>query len=366
MPRIESINSSDSLGISIEHRTPIDQPTSLSELAGAIYGCYDFPQGQIKISGCVLDRIPIFAVDGRESEWQYVDSTGSRLTSELAQSLGVARTIPCNLAQIGVRPVVWQALLSQVQDVLRQRNSVNAGESELRQAIWCVWVTGKLTFTFNSESQDLTFAHWGRRLIGGPDRPPPFVCPSTGMQDYSIVTTDDGKLTVPAALGRCEVSGARVVMNSLLVSAVSGKTALQKFMQKCSVSGDWILTTEFVLCPTCLQSISPSSRRPEGCAGCHELPPLHGGLLRDHLVAMYPKLACVSRIFARQGESTTIVKVRQFWNEWLMVFEPDLQQLKRAAKRNLLTKLRHGPWHDCRSNLPRFLFVDDDKKPTPK
>jgi len=135
--------------------------------------------------------------------------------------------------------------------------------------LWCKFAEGKLRFTIGDRSTDLPFSGWARTL-----RPPPFVCPHTGVRTFHLARTDDGRIAASEQILRCEVSGRRALRSEMAVCAMTGKTVLAELTRTCSVTGARVLAADMATCAMCGQQVSPTAIRKDRCSACRGLRPV--------------------------------------------------------------------------------------------
>ncbi|MEK6249904.1 MAG: hypothetical protein N2C12_17090, partial [Planctomycetales bacterium] len=139
-------------------------------------------------------------------------------------------------------------------------------------------------------------------------------------------------------LESCCVSGQRLPRCELVPSATSGKLVAADLAVRCPVSGDFILETEQISCPTCRQSLSPNSVGDGQCRACHNLSSVRIDDPRlEPALARYPQLANWKKFRLSQSDVVTIVIATGLLQQRLIVLDKITGQLCHAAQRSRLS-----------------------------
>ena len=263
------------------HAAPMNQPTSVHQVAERLFASYEVEGGSVHLAGCVLEDRPLVRLtylvpmDNGDAEpappqvrHLYLTTDGDPVDEKLAEQLNFERLLPignqvpkCDEAEL----TLW---IRAAQARAREQFPDASSKMILATIIWCKHVQGKLAFTIGSATAELPFQGWAQCLCTGAQTPPPFVCPETGAEGYRVVATDDGRMTVDSAIGVCDQSGRRVLRTDLHECSATGQRVLEEFLAVCPVAQKKVLQSALVSCSMCRQAVSPLSIRNERCAAC--------------------------------------------------------------------------------------------------
>jgi hypothetical protein len=259
----------------IAHAVPAGQPQSVRDLAAALYGAYTVEGGRVHLGGCRLEDRPLVrlappdAAAGAAPRYAWPD--GTQPDAALRQALGVEKLVELAGPPAGHTPAEAEALVESARAAVGARPTNGgpaAGEATL---VWCKFAEGRIEFVIGERTADVPFAGWARLLAEGSARPPPFVCPASGVESYRGAATDDGRVTAAEAIEACRVSGRRVLAKELETCPATGTRALGEYLVACPVSADRVLKSALVECSSCRQAVAPKAIASGQCAACREL-----------------------------------------------------------------------------------------------
>ncbi len=255
------------------YAVPADQPDSVHEIAGRLFGAYEIDGGNVQLAGCSLEgRLFWLAEAGSPPQALkvYLDANGEETDVVLVEQLGMARLgeLEKPLELIDSEQVAL--IESMARRVAAERLAdYDPSVPVALTALWCKFAEGKLRFVLGESSADLPFSGWARTIEA-----PPFICPYTGLETFHVAATDDGRIAAVEAIETCQVSGERVLIDDLETCAVSGRRAAKELVEACPVTGQHILGDMMVCCGTCGQDVSPASLHRNQCAACRKLLPV--------------------------------------------------------------------------------------------
>lgn len=313
--------------VEFQHAVPREQYNRVSALTEHLFQPYTVEGGSIRLAGCSLEDQPIlrFAYEKplgeastEDAELRFVTPDGEPVPDEMvawiADSVPISGKPPALSAATVER---WKALGTQWAD------SPDRGTGKLLTAtvIWCKYAQGKLSFEFGSTSSELPFHGWSRDFATGAVIPPPFRCPITKKESYHVVLSDDGKVTVPAALAHCSESGQRVVDDSLETCPVSGRRALPEFFVDCPVTSERVLRSALARCTACRQLVSPNAIEDGRCEVCRSLQTVPADDPRVVAACQqFPKLSATKHWRIGESGAATVMIARQLLRKTLLVF----------------------------------------------
>ncbi len=255
------------------HSVPDQQPTVAGELAQRMLSAYRVEGGHVHLAGCALEDRPLIRVTSRVSLSE--PSGESRLADTLVDAEGeiVSKTIAeaLDLAHLKRReerpprhdPAQLQRLLEQARRLAQ--NKFPESETLAATVVWCKHAEGKLSFVLGDAVAEVRFSGWARTLS-----PPPLVCAFSGRSSYHVVATDDGRIAVAEAIGTCEVTGARVLLDEMATCSLTGKRVVAERLATCPVCDERLLSEHLVSCDCCGQRVSPQVVERATCRACRQ------------------------------------------------------------------------------------------------
>ena len=250
------------------NRAPVDQPTTVHEIAERLFPAYRVDGGSVHLAGCTLEDRLFVRVGSRHGDGVaefYLDDQGNRLEAATIEALGLADTIKLEKPPEEARDQISH-LVQRAGQLVRQPSSETQPEHVEVAAVWCKFASGKLRFTIGDSSADLAFAGWARTL-----QPPAFVCPATSKSSFHLAATDDGRLTADESIETCAETGFRALCCDLSTCSVTGRRVVADRIEVCPVTSHLVLDTEFVECSMCGQRVSPAAVQRGRCAACRQL-----------------------------------------------------------------------------------------------
>ena len=259
------------------HAVPAVQPASVHRLALMMFSAYQVEQGAVSLAGCTLEDRPIirftFRNLGQSSSngmaHVYLDAKGKLLDFSQVAVLGLDDVVP-------LRRRVPKLVDSQSQQMLAfaDMQPEYAGEQwELlaKTLVWCKYASGKLALDIAGARAEIPFSGWAKPYAEGATKPPPYLCPVSGLKTYCVAATDRGKIVAQDAIVSCDQSGQKVVDEQLLTCPVTGRRALEDFFSVCPASGERVLTAAMAPCTMCQQRVSPRALKHQSCVACRSL-----------------------------------------------------------------------------------------------
>lgn len=290
------------------HAILTDQPTSVHEISASLYAPYKVDNGSIHLAGCSLEDVGILvdsnSADSNGFKLYYLD--GSPCDPKLYDQLGLDRNSKvAGLEAIKSQPSARDEIQVQLKQLIEEKGIETVGELLV---VWGKWADGKLVVEIGSQTAEIAFHGWARQFVEGPLRPPPFVCKLTGLQSYEITTDDEGTITVPEAIERCEITGQRLVRSKLGQCTVTGTLALKTELKQCAASGQFVTQNKLANCWTCYQPTDPKSMKMRKCLACQhtEQVPTDNEQLQQ-LFEHYPRLKQASNFKVGHAGQRTVV-----------------------------------------------------------
>lgn len=250
------------------HLEPLDQPSTVQEIAQRLFPAYQIGQGSVHLAGCRIENRPFI----RFSCWLgsvrievCLDENGRLADSELVESLrlNTADAID-SLSQhawnLGpLQKVGLEAIAHEIGD------TPDPSQIEV-DLIWCKYAHGKLQFTFGDGTVELPFEGWTSLLSA-----PRFVCPYTGESTFELASTDDGRIAAASAVRTCDVTGETVLTSEGLRCSATGKWILNRLATQCPITGEPVWRKAMVVCAMCRQEVSPLAISRGRCDACRHL-----------------------------------------------------------------------------------------------
>ena len=290
------------------HAILTDQPNSVHEISASLYAPYKVDNGSIHLAGCSLEDVGMLvdssSADSSGFKLYYLD--GSPCDAKLYDQLGLDRNSKvAGLEAIKSQPSARDEIQVQLKRLIEEKAIETAGELLV---VWGKWANGKLVVEIGSQTAEIPFHGWARQFVEGPLRPPPFECKLTGLQSYRITTDDEGTITVPEAIERCEITGTQLVRSKLGQCTVTGTLALKTELKQCAASGQFVTQNKLANCWTCYQPTDPKSMKMRKCLACQhtEKVPLDNDQLQQ-LFEHYPRLKNATNFKVGHAGQRTVV-----------------------------------------------------------
>jgi len=277
------------------HLAPVDEPTSVHQLAERLFSVYAVDQGSVRLAGCRLENRLFVRLEFRiaqhaaeETFVLHVDADGREVADEMVEALGMTGVIELERPPGIFEPTVDRAIEAGVRLAAQRcsgREQENAAtdhaatdhaatghaapELIATAVLWYKFAEGKLRFTIGEKSVDLPFSGWARTLC-----PPPFVCPYSAVSTFEIAATDDGRIAAAAQIVACDETGRRMLADELITCSATGRRVVPELTQLCPVTNQPVLRRVMVPCRSCEQPVSPTALQNDICKACRELKPI--------------------------------------------------------------------------------------------
>jgi len=316
------------------HAAPVDQPDSVRQLTSRLFDAYTVDGGSVRLGGCTLEDQPLLRHTYR------IRSTKSQSDDRLAHihtSID-GRPVDDNLLSAlrmdDLAPPAGNPPRVTDEDARRwavageQRAPIVAHDEQaellVTTVVWCKYFHCKLLFEIDEARADLSFDGWAQLLVDGGIEPPPFECAHTGRSSYCLLAMDDGRITVPEAITKCEESGRQVLESDLVTCAASGRRVLPEFLRACPVSGDQVMPSAMATCTVCRQSVSPSCLAGDRCQACRAMRVIRADDPRmARVLGEFPKLDRWSRWRIAETDTSYILAATSVLRRLLLVLEKD-------------------------------------------
>ena len=315
---------------STPHYAPVDQPTSVHQIAARLFPAYTVDDGTLHLAGCSLEDRLFVRLDFSRDSFQtaiHVDRDGNEVGGELVDMLGMTETAKTSVPPDFLPNQTDRPVECGIQIAQRRWADLGAGDLASTTLLWCKRVEGKLRFTFGEHWVDLPFSGWTRPL-----EPPPFVCPHSGRETFHVAVTDDGRVAAAESIEPCSQTGQKVLSDDLVTCSVTGRRMLPDFTVTCPVTGLPVFGPEMVACDTCHESVSPAAVEEGECSACREPQPAQRIDPRiAQVVGRHPHLARWGKW--RISETATVyILVGSSWvKRLLVVIDKNSHEVKRTA-----------------------------------
>ena len=253
----------------ITNLAPLDQLTSVHQVADLLFPAYKVDEGHAYLAGCTLDnrlfmRVAVNLADGAKSF--FIDAAGKRLNNGVVARLGLEDTYKLERSPERADADIARLALLAERMVRDEYGDLADGGTKPQielAAMWCKYAQGKLRFSIGERSIDLPFADWAATL-----EPPPFVCHYTGAKTFHLAATSDGRIVAAEQIATCDQSGLRLLRDDLVICTASGKLVSRDLAEVCPVTDEHVLSEEMVECESCRQRVSPKSVESNQCLAC--------------------------------------------------------------------------------------------------
>ncbi|HUS37978.1 MAG TPA: hypothetical protein VMX74_00925 [Pirellulales bacterium] len=314
----------------VAHLVPSDQPGSAHDIANRLLSAYKADGGNVHMAGCSLTDVPIIRIspfsDG-PAAFRIFDPAaplGRELDDQQYDQLGMDQLVPASCPPT-VSPRELEGLLD------RARQAAADGEHESNEPfpiVWCKYAHGKIQFTLGDAVASVTFSDWARTL-----QPPPYRCPASGKDTYTVSATSDGRVVSADQIAVCEQTGQRLPRGELIRCAVTGKLVRQDLTDRCPVSGQTVVTGQLVACPTCRESVSPQAIIGRKCTGCRGLSSVSREDPRIiRILSQCPRLSGWQWLRLAETETAFIVVGSGVVQRRLLVLDKDSLAIRYAAR----------------------------------
>ncbi|QEG43855.1 hypothetical protein [Roseimaritima ulvae] len=278
---------------------PLGDPQQVRELSPSILGCYHVTAGHSELSGCTLEPRPLLRItwdaEGGQVQHRWYGGDGQPLAAELIERLGLKELEPCEeRLRANDAPMVRRWIAAALQT---DSGAVGAAPDWLAATVvWCRWASGAVAFRFGNGAEGRSnFAGWAIDFVQGYQRPEKYRCSASGEESFEVLALDDGTVTVPQAVGRCEQSGTSTLLSNLKTCEVSGRQVLADRLAQCPISGLWALPDQLECCVLCGRAVAPGRIESQVCSDCR------GGRDIDPDDSLLAGLLAADGSFARYG-----------------------------------------------------------------
>lgn len=294
---------------------PIGDPETIREIAAPLLSPFTIRHGHSRLAGCTLERRPtlrlgrlVEGVDAagrptRRVRWRYYAADGSRWDRETIGRRGWDRVRTTQTRLRGSERSSIEAWLAAVAG--EERDPVGGDLVDLT-VLWCRWAAGKIILQFDSGSTaSIAFSGWASDYTRGDLKPPPFRCPRTGLESYHVIALEDGTVTVPEAVARCQLTDRELLLPSLAACQVSGLRVDREHLVTCQASGQLALPDRLVRCQWCDRRVVPRQIQRGRCEQCRNSGPI---------AAEDPRLDALRERHPRALEE---IGNRRGWSGWI-------------------------------------------------
>ncbi len=323
------------------HAAPEDQPRSVHELSSLLFSAYQFPKGKIHLGGCTLEDQALLRFTYTSSEatvpatgelvHTFLTTEGQAVKPAWIRTLGLGRltAYPQKPPAIGAAQAAkWQEMIGQQAE--GQHGPVSNNQLLAITVVWCKYAEGTLVFSADDRAVEVPFS--GLAQLFSSQTPPPVVCPVTGKSSHEVEVLDDGRITVPDAVGICEISGKRVLTVELTTCETTGKTALAEYFETCPVSARRVLRDEFQACAMCGQSVAKDILKQKNCSACNSLHPVRKDDPRiARVLGQYSKLDRWRGWRIGETASVYVLTATAVLRRLLLVLDQDTLEPRRIA-----------------------------------
>lgn len=259
------------------HATSADQPTSVHRLASAMFDAFEVERGNVILAGCALEDHPIVRFTYRHASSEntysvvhvFMRPDGTILDELAISALGLDKVVPLRHKPPRLTDDQSQRMLDLID--LHSEYAKDQYELLAKTLIWCKFATGKLALSIGSSRAEVAFSGWAKPFADRHTKPPPFICPVSGVKTYRVAATDRGKIVSQDVIVTCEQSGQKVMNEQLLTCPVTGRRALEEFFSLCATSGERVLSAAMVRCTVCQQPVSPRGIKFQACIACRSM-----------------------------------------------------------------------------------------------
>ena len=324
------------------HARP-QQPMAVTDVTAKLFGAYSVEGGQIHLAGCQLTDHPFlrlsFAGDNGDVRHIYVAPDGSSVSDELVPRLGLDELQPIlkhppRLDDAALRSLIAAGRRIAAKQSTSRDPSAATVEPLAAAVLWVRHAEGRLQFTIGAATTDHSFSGWAALL-----QPEPFFGKESGVSSFKLAATDEGQIEPAEAIGVCQKSGRRVLLQELVECGVTGMRVLPEFTEVCPVSGRPTLRGEFAQCQRCRQRVGKAVLSEGVCSACRGLAKVSKDDPR--LVWIFGEHSGLDRWKQWQLAETETVYIAQassLLKQLLVVVEKESLAIRRLAVRNRLSK----------------------------
>ncbi len=302
----------------LTHVIPRDQPESVHELTAALYQPFQVDGGSVHLAGCSIEPVPV--VQTVNQNYRFLG--GDELDHDLAQSLGVIKTQPCDEPPPHMQQSHVQRLISDQLDHLDRKSLLFSGGREGVTLIWCNRVQGQLMVEIGESTETISFLLWAKRLVDGLDQCPPFHCPQTGRESYHIAADDEGTIATADSIEVCPESGRRLISTKLIPCQISNRRVDPQRLMQCSISGRQFLKRLAADCRQCRNLVDPDTVRRGKCRGCRSWQhvPSHASPVSE-ICRRWPELSQAKGFKVARTTNTVLLAFRLDGQKWTATFD---------------------------------------------
>jgi hypothetical protein len=171
--------------------------------------------------------------------------------------------------------------------------------------------------------------------------PPPFVCPVSGRETFSIAFCSSGTLVAAEELAPCAVSGRPYARAHLRECSGTGRTVHPDHLATCDVSGLPVLPEAMTECSECHQRCSPIAVESDTCEACRNRKPVDCSdpdITRAY--DRYPKLADWRHVDVAVTPGLFNFALRGIFGRGLLVLDRESLAPRYAAKGSVIGSLK--------------------------
>lgn len=327
---------------------PAGDPERIREIAGPLLSPFTIRDGHSRLAGCTLEKRPVLRlgrlieeVDASSGEptvrvhWRYYAADGSVCDGDTIERRGWDRLRTTQNRLRASERISMEAWVAAVpgDDPAARRDLVDV------TVLWCRWASGKIIIQFDSgPSASIPFAGWASDYALGHLQPPRFHCDRTGIESYEVIALEDGTVTVPEAVGRCDLTGRELPGESLGTCAASSLRVDREYLVACEATGRLGLADHLVRCQWCDRRLVPEQIQRGRCEQCRHAAPIAPGDPRLRALRQRNPQALAELGSGRgwigwiAGEVGVIVGGRMLRNR-MLVFDPNRGTVIRRGTR---------------------------------
>ena len=320
---------------------PDAPPLSAGQVAAGLFPQYGVENGQMRLSGCLLEDHPLLRfsflrnADGDNDSprvvHHYTAVDGRELPAAWLQGLKLDRLqagSPQRFPRLDAADAHgW------LENGRRSLAHNQADELLLAAIVWCKYAEGKLLFEIGEQQIKLPFRGWARLLADGVLAAPFYDCRLSDTRSRKLAVDDRGRIVAAEALAECQESQRRVLQTELQTCSVSGRRALSEFFTPCPILHEDLLERLLVECSLCGERVSPLAIRQSECLACLSLtavPMSHPrvGELLEHC----PALRKWGRWKLAETRTAAIFTAAYWTRQLLLVVERETWSVRKLAQ----------------------------------
>lgn len=326
------------------HARPLVQPMGVNDVTARLFPAYAVEKGQIHLAGCQLTDHPFlrlsFVAAGNDPSVRhiFVAPDGSAVSDELVPQLGLDELQPILKFPPRLEENALRALIAAGRRIAAKQSSTRDPQATAVEplAVAVLWVRhaeGRLQFTVRSATATLPFSSWARLL-----KAEPFVGKESHVSSFRLAATDDDRIEAAEAIGVCQKSGRRVLLQELVHCSVTGLYVLPAFTENCPVSGLPALRGEFAICTRCRQRVSQAVLSDGVCEACRGVAEVSRDDPRlQWIFGENPGLDRWKQWQLAETETAYIAQASRLWKQLLVVVDKESLAIRRLAQRTRLS-----------------------------